>query len=136
MNVFNGIRSRQKRRIALVSIITVIIILLLFGYKAFIHGWYAPTEVIWTTEVKVEENKMIIKGNTNESATGFSGYKYKIENENLYIQVRYSIVSKINSSGHFDIEIIDDELKDVENIYLQGGKSKDTKLVWRNPNGE
>lgn len=130
MNLLNRIGTIPKRKIVTAVIIIFIMIILILGYRTFIHGCYVPTEVIWATQIKVEDNELIIAGNTSESATGFSDYKYKIVNENLYLQLRYSIVSKVNSSGHFDIDIIDDDLKSVKKIFLQGGQSEDIELIW------
>jgi hypothetical protein len=120
----------SKHKIVTAGIIVFILIILITGYIFFIHGTYVTTKVIGTTQINVEDNELIITGNTSESATGFSGYRYKIVDENLYLQIRYSIVSKVNPSGHFDINITDDNLKSVKKVFFQGGKTNDIELIW------
>lgn len=62
-------------------------------------------------------------------STGFVGYKYKIEDKNLYIGVKYNVMLGcwFGDTGDFDLEI---PLKgqEIENIYLKGDTTE--KLIW------
>ncbi|PAB57390.1 hypothetical protein [Anaeromicrobium sediminis] len=131
MNLLNKIRAIPKKKIVIVVSIIFIITILILAYKIFIYGHYVSTKVIWAKPTRVADNELIVKGNISDSASGYSGYKYEIVNENLYLKLRYSIANKVNPSGSFQIDIVDNDLKDVKKIFLQGGQSEDIKLIWR-----
>ena len=52
----------SKRKIVTAVILIFIMIILISGYRTFIHGWDVPTEIIWATQIKVDDNELIIAG--------------------------------------------------------------------------
>jgi len=87
------------------------------------------TDSIAVGQIQMTNHSLKIKGDTSNSSTGFSGYQYRIENGNLYLQLEYSIVSKSHLNGAFDIEINKD-LKKINKVYLEGNTKKDIVLIW------
>ncbi|WP_028550912.1 hypothetical protein [Paenibacillus sp. UNC451MF] len=52
-------------------------------------------------QVGMDQGRLLLSGTTSNSAAGFSGYSYTVDKGNLYITLRYSLLS---SSGEFAIE--------------------------------
>ncbi|WP_066504538.1 hypothetical protein [Abyssisolibacter fermentans] len=129
MNLLNKFKALPKRDIGLTVLIIFIILLLILGCKTFIYGSYVSTNAVGISQIKLENNELIVAGNIADSASGFSGYKYRIDDEKLYLKLRYSLVNDLNPSGHFSIKIVDDDLKDVKKVFFQGGKTEDIKLL-------
>lgn len=123
-----GVNAVLKRKMYIPLIAAIIILIFIIGYKAFIYGSYVSTNAVGISQIKLENNELIVAGNIADSASGFSGYKYRIDDEKLYLKLRYSLVNDVNPSGHFSIKIVDD-LKDVKKVFFQGGKTEDIKLL-------
>ncbi|MFL0248771.1 hypothetical protein [Candidatus Clostridium stratigraminis] len=115
------------------SIITFVVILVitigLIYSHFFIFGSYADIESIIVQEVNVDDYFISVIGTTTKSAEGFSGYNYWIENKNLYIRLRYSLVSKFNPTGDFKIEQ-GGAFEGIQKVYLRGSKEGNLKLLW------
>ncbi|WP_216827418.1 hypothetical protein [Alkalihalobacterium elongatum] len=113
--------------------LSVLIIILAIGvgitFYYFIVGEYVTSEAIGIQEINVLEDSIILKGFTVSSAAGFSNYSYEINNDKLYIRLRYSIVSPINPVGDFSI-IIRKPTKDIHSILIQGKDKEDLRLIW------
>lgn len=109
--------------------IAITLVVSVFGYLYFIEGTYAETITIGVQEIEVFEESVMLKGGTSNSATGFSKYTYYIEDENLYIKLKYSVVSKVNPTGNYKITIYE-PTNDIYKIYMQGRDKNDNRLIW------
>ncbi|RSK27616.1 hypothetical protein EJF36_12425 [Bacillus sp. HMF5848] len=109
--------------------VTIIVIFIFLGYLFFVEGNYVPTNTIGVQEIEVSEDQIFMKGYTSGSGNGFSKHTHFFEDGNLYIKLKYSIVSKFNPVGDFNI-IITEPTNEVKNIYIQGNKKDDNRLVW------
>lgn len=111
-------------------IIAIVIIVGIIGWWVYFeHGTYSDTTSITIQHIKLEVDKMRIKGVTVDSATGFGGFKYEIKDNSLYLKMRYTLVTKKHPYGDFDIAITED-FKEINRVYLQENKVNDTKLIW------
>ncbi len=110
---------------------TLIISLLfvIFGYFYFVEGMYVDTATIGIKNIKVSEENISIEGFTTSSATGFSKYTYYIQNDNLYLKLKYSLVNKVNSEGDFNLTIHEPSAQ-IRKIFIQGRDQLDQRLVW------
>lgn len=126
MEYFEQIKSKRRRNI----IIIIVLILTIIAYLTFVRGTYATSDVIIVKHLEVGDGQLDIRGNTMNSSMGFSGYKYTIVDKKLYLQLRYSLVSKINPTGEYKISINDEEMNSVNRIFIQGKEKDDYKLAW------
>ena len=122
------VNNKPKSIITFLVIILVITIGLIYSYF-FIYGSYTDTQSIIVQDVNVDDYLISIRGTTTNSATGFSGYNYSIENKNLYIKLRYSMVSKTNPTGDFKIEQ-GGASEGIQKVYLRGNQEENIKLLW------
>ncbi|KAB3530909.1 hypothetical protein F8154_13390 [Alkaliphilus pronyensis] len=119
-----------KRKMIFLAVILSIVVLLGMAYFiTFVYGAYINVENYGVREVLVDESSLNFKGYTISSAQAFSGYQYKIKGEDVYIKIRYSMVSRFNRSGNADINI-EGNFENVKNVYLQGRKKDDVRLIW------
>ncbi|WP_096154161.1 hypothetical protein [Bacillus sp. FJAT-45066] len=109
--------------------VTIIAIFIFLGYLFFVEGQYVSTNTIGVQEIEVSEEEIFIKGISSDSGNGFSKHTYFLEDENLYIKLKYSIVSIFNPAGDFNI-IITQPTNEIKKIYIQGNKKDDKRLVW------
>jgi len=117
------------QKCSLVASSIVIILVLIGAWLYFDYGLYINTASTAIQNIEVKAKNIELRGTTDASSTGFSGYKYNIQGDSIYIRLRYCLVSKIHPSGNFDIKITGDNFEKVNNVYLQGEKN-DTKLIW------
>lgn len=75
-------------------------------------------------DVTLADNTLTVDGNINASAEGYRGYKYNIEDHVLYLDIKGGLVTKKHPSGTIDIVIEDEQLKDVDRVYLKQRKDK------------
>lgn len=104
-------------------------IILIGGTVYLAFGSVADTYAVVIENLKVDNETLQICGTTASSAEAFDGYNYTINNDTLYLKLRYGIVNPIHHNGDFNI-ILHDDLKNIKCIYLQGSKTEDKKLVW------
>lgn len=120
----------KKTKLFIMGISICIIIASIFAYINLVRGTPADTKSIIINQIELKDAEMFVEGMTTYSAVGFSGYKYTIKDENLYLQLRYTLVNKINPHGDFSFRI-EDDFKDINKIFLQGSEPNDTKLIWK-----
>ena len=119
----------KKLSIKRTVILGIFILLGLAYFIIFIYGSYIHVESYGVKEINVQNDNLHFKGYTMSSALTFSGYKYKIKNENVYIRLRYSLPSIFNRDGMSDISI-KNNFEGVKNVYLQGREKNDIRLIW------
>lgn len=95
----------------------------LFGFNACVD----PTAII-TYDINVSDDHVNIKGFTSQSAPSFVGYVYKIENDNIYVGLKYNtLFGFIRRNGEFDINVKCDT-SNLSGIYFKNGNGK--KVIW------
>lgn len=119
-----------KKRFLLVAFI-IIAVILVSSITYMNIGIQANLKTILIRNIAVSNKTIQILGTTASSGEAYAGYSYIIRNNNLYLELRYCIVNPIHHTGDFNILIEDNAIK-IKNIYLQGGKTGDKKLVWTN----
>jgi len=102
---------------------------LVLGLLHFKYGAVTDPQSVIVYDIKVGISELHIRGDTINSSSGFVGYKYRIENENLFLQLRYSSLTKKNQYGDFNI-IIADNFVNVKKVYLLGRKPNTAELIW------
>ncbi|MBC9784257.1 hypothetical protein H1S01_07000 [Heliobacterium chlorum] len=114
-------------------VMMVVFILMVSSYglfTLFVHGQVVQPESVIIDQIKEEgDNALYLKGDTRSSSLGFSGYHYRVDHNIIYLQLRYSLVSRIHRTGNFEIKI-PEGLKDVTKVYLEGADERDIKLIW------
>jgi hypothetical protein len=129
MKNFIFVEIVKKENFIKLLIFMCLVIALAVGHSKYVYGRAADPEGIVVQEVKEEDNYLLLKGTTVNSGLGFSGYKYKIENDSLYLELHYSLVSKVNPTGDFEVEI-KENLQNIKNVYLQGKQVSDAILIF------
>ncbi|GAA4839526.1 hypothetical protein GCM10023310_16670 [Paenibacillus vulneris] len=96
------------------------------AYLYLQRGTPASPQALMVQQVHMDDGKLQLTGTTSHSAAGFSGYSYKRSGGDMYVKLRYSILS---SSGDFSITIPAGQ-EAVRNVYLQGSSPDDLRLLW------
>lgn len=128
-------RPRAKkiiRRLAIaIGIIVAIFLTARYGWRLFGFTMCRDTNIIGVYEVTMLDDEVEITGfDPSSFPTYLVGYKYKIEDENLYLGLKYNyILGSLlsDATGEYRIRIPLDG-KPIENVYIKDGKK--TKLVW------
>jgi hypothetical protein len=126
-----GVDIVFKRKKTLYVAVIIIVILLIGSIRYLTVGNGVNTKSLFVNDIEVNNEKLHIVGTTTSSALAFAGYYYTIENQSLYLKLRYTIVNQFHSNGDFSITI-NDNLMNIKKIYLQGMESEDLELVWTN----
>ncbi len=123
----SGVKIKNK----IISVVgwSILILLSLTYFVAFVYGAYIHVENYPVREITVEDNQLRFRGTTGSSAQAFSGYRYQIKGEEVYIKIRYSIAGRFNKDGDSEISI-EDNFENIQRIYLQGQKKDDIRLIW------
>lgn len=122
-------KTKRKWKIITTFVIISAILLSALYFLGFVYGSYIEVENYSVREITVQDNILHLTGTTNSSGQAYSGYSYEMKDGNVYIKIRYSLVSRFNQSGEANI-VIEDDFENVENVYLQGSKKDDTRLIW------
>ena len=121
----------MKTRIKIITLICAVIILIFVStyYNLFVYGSHVPTDSLYVVNAAVNGSTVTITGNTACSGTGFAGYDTVWVVNDLWIRPRYSIVSKFNPSGTFEISY---DIKDrrLHKVFLVGAADDDKKQIW------
>lgn len=117
----------KKNLLILIIVITIIIA---GGTVYLTIGKVIDTNLVHIENLKVDNEKLQVCGATSSSAEAFNGYNYTINDNILYLKLRYSIVSPIHHNGDFNIIILNNNFKNIKYIYIQGNKIEDKKLIW------
>lgn len=125
----NLLSIKKKNKMIFVGILSFIVLLVFVYFITFIYGSYIIVENYSVREIIVQDNSLHFKGTTISSAQAFSGYKYKFKNGDVYIKIRYSLASRFNKSGDCEINIVEN-FANINNVYLQGMKKDDIRLIW------
>ncbi len=96
---------------------------------------FFSSRVLTTKEVQIEKvslnnNKgdLIIEGEILSSAISFDSYTYRVDNSNLYIKIKGSLVRSNKKNGRFSISISDSDLNVVSQIFLED--KSETKIIY------
>ncbi|HEY8889796.1 MAG TPA: immunoglobulin-like domain-containing protein [Clostridium sp.] len=116
------------KKISLVIIILISVILISSTMYLAI-GTGIDTYGIFVDNITKDNKTLQITGSTSNSALSYAGYSYKIKGDSLYLKLRYSLGSSFHQGGKFNITLNND-LSNINNMYLQGNKSEDEKLFW------
>jgi len=120
-----------NKKMVLYIVLILILVLLASGLMYSMIGSLVNTQTLLIRDITVSSEKLHITGTTSNSAQAFTKYSYTIENDILYLKLRYALVNPFHQSGDFNI-IINDNLVGINKIYLQGQKYDDLQLVWGN----
>ena len=110
---------------AAITIIAVVV----FYINIFFIGDARGSDFLYFDHVDVTKNLLQLDGSTSSSGEAFKNYEYTIDGEDLYITIKYVIVSKTYHSGRFSIKI-EDDLSQIKRIYLDDGENKE--IIWQN----
>ncbi|HEY8890323.1 MAG TPA: immunoglobulin-like domain-containing protein [Clostridium sp.] len=116
------------KKISLVIIILISAIIISSTMYLAI-GTGIDTYGIFVDNITKDNKTLQITGSTSNSALVYAGYSYKIKGDSLYLKLRYSLGSSFHHGGGFNITLNND-LSNINNMYLQGNKSEDEKLFW------
>ena len=109
---------------AVVLMFTLIFVLV----KLFIIGKIMPPDRITVQNISIDNDIIRIDGGFyRDSALAYRGYKYRIEDDNLYVKVYCVLVSDIYKYGKVDIDI-NGQFSNLQNIYFED--QDNVLLVW------
>lgn len=84
----------------------------------------------YVEELKVNSDTARICGGTSSSALCYSGYIHKIEDNTLYLGLKYSLFFyPEGSTGSYDIELYED-MTNIERIVLTDGIRENDRCIW------
>lgn len=123
----SGVKIKNK----IISVVgwSILALLGLTYFVVFVYGSYIHVANYPVREITVEANQLNFRGTTASSAQAFSGYRYQIKGNEVYIKIRYSIAGRFNRYGDSQISI-EDNFENVQRVYLQGRKKGDIRLIW------
>ncbi len=117
----------MKRKLLLMFISAILIVLICISFikiKTYNEYKYIMSpRVMHINNVELVDNKFLFSGYVigNSTYGDYTGYKYVVRNNKLYIMLCADDIStKINEN--IEIEIIDDKLYDVSEVYLKQGR--------------
>lgn len=121
--------KKKLKTIICAGSIMLALLFVLYAYN-FIYGHRIPTSSLSIMNVSITDNVVHISGdNVHDSAFAFSGYNANLDGEQLIITPRYSLVSKFNQYGKFEITY-DTKGKPIKEIYIKGKDKNDKKQIW------
>ena len=99
----------MKKRIMAFLVVAAIAFWAAFGCactKLFIYGSVVQANSVYVDTISYKNGKINIKGDYGlQSAWAFSGYKYRIRGDKLYIKMRWVFVNLFHETDKFDINI-------------------------------
>ena len=119
---------KKNRLIIAISLIAILIIAAVTFYiNLFYVGDARSDDVLYVDHIAVSTNQIQLDGGAASSGEAYRNYEYNISGEELYITIKYVLVSTAYQSGNFSIKIKDD-FSQVKRIYLTGEEKN--KLIW------
>jgi hypothetical protein len=122
-------RINSKFLKIIIAIISLSVILLTSAVIYLEVGQYSPTYYLYAHKINVSDDSIKLVGGTTSSATGLKGFKYRIEDDKLYVKLRYGLAYRDGIYGDFDIAI-NKNTENINYIYLEGRAKDDRKLIW------
>ncbi|MGI6607058.1 MAG: hypothetical protein ACOX2X_08460 [Peptococcia bacterium] len=113
-----------------IVVIVAIIIAVLFLKISGSSGRLLDTKYIMTDEVKITDNMLEVKGACTKTVLVYKSHRYEIEGNALYLEIRFSKAEELDIDNHFEIVIEDEALARVSEVFLQGKKEEDQKMIW------
>ena len=123
----------MKRMVIKVSALILLIVVVTFvgfryGWRLFGFDACDNPNSLFTENIKIEENLIVLSGDTSQSAPAFVGYIYEISDGNLYVGLKYNLLFGFYERlGRFNIRIKCDTSQ-IKKIYFKNGNTE--KLVW------
>lgn len=123
--------SKSRLILLLVGVIVMLIMLITaFLYLNVFRGVPVNPDTIMINKSDVMDGKLVLTGTTVSSASAYSGYTLQEKYGKLLLAIRYvSVPTKWHPSGEFRIEIPQEDIKVIQQVYLHG-KGNREKLVW------
>jgi hypothetical protein len=126
-------RNAQKNELSIfgsITLIAVILIAILAGRIYLAYGRVVDTQSIIVKEIKVEDNRLELKGNTTKRTLSLVSHKYKIKEGDLFLKLRFALGAKKQRGSNFEAAFEENDLREIEKVYLQGKQKDDLKLIW------
>lgn len=105
--------------ICIVVLIGVGLLMATHGWRLFGFSFCKNPDHIAVQNIDYNEEIVKLTGTTSTSGDYFAGYTYKIEDDNLYIGLKYNLIIFSEKDGDFNIELDMNE-KNIKKIYLKG----------------
>ena len=102
----------------------IVVILICIGAWALFKKNKTDTDAIYIDKVNLEGDTFTTNGGFTGGAIKYAGYDYNIEGKDLDVYIKNRLF--VGKNGDFTIKIKDTQLKNIENVYLQGEESSDT----------
>ena len=116
----------MKRKLLLILISVILIVFICIGFNEIkIYNVKKNTispSLIQINKVDLVDNKFLFSGYVigNSTYGDYIGYKYEVKKNKLYIMLHSNDLIT-DFKNNIEIEIIDDKLYDVTEVYLQQG---------------
>lgn len=119
----------MRKTKTIVSLLLLFVLILSIGVGIYLYwGVGVNTSSINVKAVKSNSSGLIVTGSIYDSNMAFSGFSYKIKDNSIYIKPRQTISSPFRKTNQLTINI-NNNLRNVRYIYLQGAKKNDVKLL-------
>lgn len=124
----------KKIFISLFLLFFIIVIVFAWGrYGWKLWGFSACTSPhqIYVSDVQINKNDIVLKGQTGSSADSFVGSIYKISDHKLYVGLKYNLMFGFTvRDGSFHVKV-PCHTESIKEIYLTNKESKE--LIWPTP---
>lgn len=131
MGYMSRINSKTRFAIALL-VLVLITFIIISGADTFIRLLTLRTvnaSEIVISNIEVNDSNITIDGGTGSSGIAYVSYNYSVTDNNVYIRIKYALVTERNRIGKFEITLLDD-FHNINNVYIQGKNKDDLKLIW------
>ena len=95
--------------------------------KTFLFGNIMSVNRIQAAQATVDDARIEIYGEFQDSALAYRGFRYRIENGSLYVKVYSVVVSPLYKYGAVKIDI-EGDFANITNIFLEDNDN--IKLIW------
>lgn len=114
----------MKKAMLIIVLIVVVCAIVSFLLIRSERKMSVSFEEIAITNISLSENTLIFSGRLLASAKSYKDYEYIIIGDSLYITVYGGLATKAKANGDFNIIFEDEDIKNVNRVYLKHGEQE------------
>lgn len=124
----------MKKKILSIAIAAILLLVGLFlgarySWRLFGFRHCIEPSAVYVQKVEPGKGCYLVRGDITDSASSFVGYTYKVEEDNIYIGLKYNtFLGFLRRDSSFNVRVDYDTDGKKSNIYLVG--NQDEKLIW------
>jgi hypothetical protein len=122
--------SKARFQIIFILVGVLLILSTIALYVYVFHGVSSNPDSLVLNSLDVKSGKLILSGSTISSASGYSGYSYRVAGGKLIVKIRYvPFANRWHPSGDFRIVLSDNIMKAIRQVYIYD-KGSGEHLIW------